>query len=351
MAFKIDLMHSESLPRDAAMMDGETARLVFPILMKEGYIDRRFPVLRRDGKIVVPLVGWCEFLSRTGCTKWPVLDFAGRYTGVPLNRIRMSAQLPEEMKAELPGRWEMIGTSVLIKLGEPLMQYAREIGRAYCEILKADSAYAVVGRISGVTRKPRLRLIYGRGGETVHRENGVNYVLDVEKVMFSSSNHDERIRMASLASEGERVVDMFAGIGHLSMPLAVHSSPSVVIASEIDGETCRYLRRTAEANDVQHLYEIHNCDNRQLVVSGADRVIAGYLDDTVRWLPHALSMCRIGGTVHLHQEVERGRVMDWRKDIEQAADGKGRIVEIRRVKTLSAFTDHLVADIMCTHQS
>ena len=49
------------------------------------------------------------------------------------------------------------------------------------------------------------------------------YKLDPLKVMFSSGNVDEKQRMAHLDCRGETVVDMFAGIGYFTMPLAVRA--------------------------------------------------------------------------------------------------------------------------------
>ncbi|WP_341537002.1 hypothetical protein [Methanosarcina barkeri] len=42
--------------------------------------------------------------------------------------------------------------------------------------------------------------------------------------MYSKGNLEERKRMSKLG-EGEIVVDMFAGIGYFSIPMAVHSRP------------------------------------------------------------------------------------------------------------------------------
>lgn len=260
-----------------------------------------------------------------------------------------SLKLPEELKKFLPARWEMIGSVAVLKLRDELESYSYEIGEAYAGALKAQSVYAVRGLISGPFRKPSLELIYGEDGETVHNENGVRYVLDVSKVMFSSANHDERMRMANLDCTGETIVDMFAGIGHLSMPVAVHSSPAMIIAAEADADTFTYLLRTIEANDAGEIFRAENTDNRLLHVEEADRIIMGYLENTLAWLPKALSMCRIGGAIHLHQAVRRGHVSEWRSEIEEGRGmgvGKSVAVEnIRRVKGYSALLDHMAADL------
>jgi methyltransferase (EC 2.1.1.-) len=38
------------------------------------------------------------------------------------------------------------------------------------------------GKIRGIKREPSLKLIYGSGGETIVRESGVSYIMDLQKV-------------------------------------------------------------------------------------------------------------------------------------------------------------------------
>lgn len=100
------------------------------------------------------------------------------------------------------------------------------------------------GHIHGETRKPDYELLYGNDTITVHVENGVKYKLDVARIMFSPANVKERVRMAEVAKPGELVVDMFAGIGHLSLPMTVHKGARV-IAIEKDPYTFRFWLRTS----------------------------------------------------------------------------------------------------------
>ena len=80
-----------------------------------------------------------------------------------------------------------------------------------------------IDKIEGQKREPAVSLLYGRETETIHKENGCLFNLDLSKVMWAKGNNNERLRIAKLVKDGETVVDMFAGIGYFSIPIGVHS--------------------------------------------------------------------------------------------------------------------------------
>ena len=60
-------------------------------------------------------------------------------------------------------------------------------------------------------RTPLTNLVFGDNGWVTHTDNGVQYVFDVTKCMFSQGNITEKMRMAQLQCNGEVIVDLFAG--------------------------------------------------------------------------------------------------------------------------------------------
>lgn len=314
-------------------------------LKRMGLIDHRFRIAEEGEWVMIPLTGVPDALPPGG-ELVDTAQFRKRSAGMPISSIRKAAALTDMEKSLLPCKWEMIGKALLLKLDESLTGREGEIGRAYASVLGADSVYRVTGRIGGRNRRPSVRLIYGNGGETVHHENGVDYVIDPAKIMFSSANHDERIRMASLDCNGELVADMFAGIGHLSMPIAVHSSPRLIAAAEIDPLTHAYLLKTVHANGADSFFQAHNLDSMDLRLEGCDRIIMGYLDGTRRWLGKALTMSRPGTIIHFHEEVRRGASDEWRRLIsEKYCSGRVKVIAVRRVKGFSALSDHMAMDM------
>ena len=91
-----------------------------------------------------------------------------------------------------------------------------------------------LGKIHGQKREPEVELLYGDSTETIHKENYCKFKLDVAKVMWSKGNTNERKRMSTLPEDDEVIIDMFAGIGYFTVPMAVHSNPKKIYAIEIN---------------------------------------------------------------------------------------------------------------------
>ena len=56
------------------------------------------------------------------------------------------------------------------------MQYkGNYFGLLFANALRVKTIYALTGRIEGQMRKPSLKILYGKGGDITHLENGVYF--------------------------------------------------------------------------------------------------------------------------------------------------------------------------------
>lgn len=210
--------------------------------------------------------------------------------------------LPGGLLKHIPNKWELLGDIAVIRLDEDLLSFEKLVGEAFSEVLGARAVYLDESGIRGEFRQPTLRGLVGQASLTRHVENGIEYIFDVTEIMFSSGNIDERIRFAGIDAEGETVVDMFAGIGYFTLPIAKYGSPRRVYAVEKNPVAYKYLKKNISANDVGNIVTPVPGDNREVGATGvADRVVMGYLPTPRSFLERAGEMLSDGGgIVHYH---------------------------------------------------
>lgn len=272
----------------------------------------------------------------------------GRIT--PFENIECSISIPKHLKVFLPKKWELLGDVLLMKLPDELDALKEDVSKAYAKELQAKTVLRDLG-ISGDLREPKVELLWGSETETIHKENGVKFKLDVAKLMFSSGNIDERIRMATIAGQDEVIVDMFAGIGFFSIPIALHSKPQKIFACELNPVAYQYLCENVHLNDVKDIVIPVLGDNQKFEKENiADRIVMGFLDDTHRFLPKALSILKKeGGIIHYHEkcpnELLQSRPLEnVRREVEKK-ELEMELLDKRTVKSYAPGVSHVVLDV------
>jgi tRNA wybutosine-synthesizing protein 2 len=222
------------------------------------------------------------------------------------------------------------------------------------ELLETPGVNRIVklGRISGLKREPDVEVIFGIGTETIHRENKCSFKLDVSKIMWSKGNTTERKRMSNIAEEGETIVDMFAGIGYFSIPMAVHSKPAKIYSIEINPVSYGYLCENVQLNKVEGIIEPMMGDCREIAPVGiADRVLMGYIGNTNEYLNVAMDVLKKGGVIHYHESVpDKLKFIRPIERIKEAAREADRelfnVLNKRIIKPYSPGVYHVVVDVM-----
>lgn len=92
-------------------------------------------------------------------------------------------------------------------------------------------------------------------------------------------------------------MDLFAGIGYFSIPIAVHSMVDKIYSVEINPTAYDYLCQNITLNDVSGKIKPLYGNCRELAPVGvADRVLMGYIGNTHHYLDVALSALKDEGS-------------------------------------------------------
>ena len=245
----------------------------------------------------------------------------------------------------------MIGDIAIVKLRPGSEGKEGEVAEAILAEMK--NVRCVYGQEGGIEGEFRLRKLRHLGGEerttTVHRENGLRLKLDVETCYFSPRLSTERLRIADQVGEGERVLNMFAGVGPFSILIAKKTR---VWSCELNEAAFAYHLENNRLNKVEGRVEMIRADAFDLpnYVEGVafDRILMPHPSRSNEFLPVALSVLEAGGVVNYYRHVsgkdEEEAEAALRREVEAVAPGTV-VSAVRRVRLIGPRFIELEADL------
>jgi len=253
---------------------------------------------------------------------------------------RLLVDLPDELRPLLPSSYDIIGSIAVVKMADEVAPYASQIGKA---IIATQNAIRTVCVDSGVVEQFRTRNIKIVAGEkateTVHKEYGLVFKMDLRKVFFSPRLATERENVAKQVKPGEVVIDMFAGIGPFSIMIAKNHSPKMVYAIDMNPEAIAYMKENIALNKVANVTPIEG-DARVKIgeLEHADRIIMNLPHDAHGFVADALRALKPDGVIHYYEIMEEPQVQQRLSEIADIAVREGRVLKElarRKVKSYS----------------
>lgn len=218
--------------------------------------------------------------------------------------------LSEEEISELKSSLEIIGNIAILKLPEKLDSKKEVISKAILELNKnVKTVLKQSTPVNGEFRTRNFEWIAGeKQTETVYKEHGCMFKLDVSKVYFSPRLQFERLRIAQLVKPGETIINMFAGVGSFSIILAKKSKPLKVYSIDLNPTAIQYLKENVRLNKVENIVIPMLGDAKELINSQlmgvADRVLMPLPAKAYEYLPDAIkSLKNRSGWIHYYDFI------------------------------------------------
>jgi tRNA (guanine37-N1)-methyltransferase len=227
------------------------------------------------------------------------------------------------MRTKLPSSFDIIGDVALFKLDDELAPYASAIGKAMLATNKNLATVALDQGVAGEMRVRSLKVVAGRlSTRTIHREYGIELELDPALVYFSPRLAGEHWRIAQLVKPGERILDMFCGVGPFSILIAKKATPSSVVCVDANTHAIEFLRANIAKNRVTNV-SAHLGDARELApeLGPADRIIMNLPHSAHEFLIEALKAAAPGAWLHVYQMVDKGTEEGRTRELERLAPG------------------------------
>ncbi|MFA4945982.1 MAG: class I SAM-dependent methyltransferase family protein [Candidatus Micrarchaeia archaeon] len=195
----------------------------------------------------------------------------------------LSGELNARELDALSASFDVVGDIAILEIRPELRAKEKLIARALLEtntrvrtVLRKDSA------MLGEYRVRRLKWLAGRRTtEALYRENECVMRVDLAKDYFSPRLSTERLRIASLAKKGERILVLFAGVGPYALEIAKRVACKVV-AIELNPHAARLLKENVVLNKLKGTVKAVRGDVRRVV----PRDYARWADRIAMPLPH-----------------------------------------------------------------
>ena len=168
----------------------------------------------------------------------------------------------------------------------------------------------------------------------------------------------ERQRLINIVEEGENVIDMFACVGNLSIPVSVHHPECKVIGIEINKYAYSFLEKNIKENKLITRYKAILGDNQEKTPKNySDRVLMGFFELSQKQLKVAIASLKQdkGGIIHTHGLTTVKNPFDWRAQIKTIIEKSYPNFEMKTakkhvIKSVAPGVHHFVDDIMISNR-
>ncbi|HPJ30612.1 MAG TPA: class I SAM-dependent methyltransferase family protein [Methanothrix sp.] len=258
-------------------------------LVEMGSFDKERKIRSEGDDLYLPIQGWSPKMEEA------LADLGG----FVLVEAEFEDAEHKPTVEELLGRrahFEVVGDVAIIDSPDP------EAAVAIMAVHpKVNTVISPLTAVEGEYRTRRFQHIAGeRKTETIHREHGLRFRIDLEKAYFTPRLGTERLRIAELVRPGEIVFDMFAGVGPFALLIAKRGAK--VVAVDKNPDAVKLMRENAALNRIEGI-EILEGDAASLAEgfkSFADHVIMNLPHTASEFLGEAMRIAKDGGIVYYY---------------------------------------------------
>lgn len=283
------------------------------VASKMGLVDKMLAIAKEGGDLCIPLVRQpsdAELQTlQSQVPQFKLVTAAFSQKKPPQQTLiqALETQLPPHLLASLPQALDVIGDIAIIEIPPELKPHQTLIGNAILSTHKnLKTVLAKAGAIGGTYRIREYSFIAGEPKtQTVHREYGCQYHVDLAKAYFSPRLGHEHWRVASLVGGGEVVADLFAGVGPFAVLIGKQNAAVKIYAVDLNPDAVELLKINVRVNRVDNRVFPVLGDARQVAATSlrgvADRVIMNLPESAIEFVDAAcLALKPAGGVVHFY---------------------------------------------------
>ncbi|MDH5783462.1 MAG: class I SAM-dependent methyltransferase family protein, partial [Candidatus Bathyarchaeota archaeon] len=268
----------------------------------------------------------------------------------------LEEKLSPHLLASLPHAVDFVGDIAIVEIPPELENYKRMVGEAMLSTHKrVSTVLAKSGAVGGIYRVRKFEVIAGADKtETVHKEHGCVFHVDLSKAYFSPRLSYEHSRIAAQVKQGETVIDMFAGVGPFSILIAKKCANVKIYAIDVNPDAVHYLKRNIKSNNVEAKVTSILGDARQIIKeelkAAANRIIMNLPEKAIEYVDIACeALQKEGGIIHYYEFTNAPNPLEAAKNrfnevMKQTSRSLEKILLARIVRATAPYTWQVVVD-------
>ncbi|WGI18154.1 class I SAM-dependent methyltransferase family protein [Methanonatronarchaeum sp. AMET-Sl] len=330
------------------------------LLQKLDLLNRDYKIKKTKNHLYIPtkkpnqnqLKKLKQNLNKIEITKTKLKE---RKTGYNNLNDYLKPHLTKKELNKVPSSFDIIGDIAIIEIPPELTAKQELIGKALMKVhSNLTSIYKPKTNVQGEYRTREHQLITGTPKtETIHKEHGIKYLLDINKVFFTPRLAREREIITNQIKPNEIVFDMFAGIGPFSILIAKKTECQKVYAVDKNTEAIKYLQTNAEMNNVTQKIETIEGDIKNIAKmykGTSDRTIMNLPFKSIEFLDEAIDLLhKDKGIIHYYDITKKENL--YQKPIQKITKKvhqRGlnlKILNKRNIRSYSPGTQNIAIDI------
>lgn len=320
------------MKQQCIQVDKKKGEQVRKVLMEKGALDTSVRIVSDESYIYIPLISAVYLID---------LPFEDLQVTEHDFKVHEKPATLESILGHIP-RYEVIGNIALLESDEgDLETTAAALLKVHPHLRTVLSALSPV---EGEFRTRRFTFVKGENTtQTVHREYGCKYAIDMEKAYFTPRLATERSRVLEQVKDGEVIVDMFAGVGPFSILIAKNRPSCRVVAIDKNPEAVKFLRHNIELNAVSNVEAVEGDakEEAQRYIEVADHILMNLPHTAQEFLDAAMVIAKPGTVIHYYDITPESDLYSASlSHIESAASKVGFALELIATRIVRSYSPH-----------
>ncbi|MDE1767835.1 MAG: class I SAM-dependent methyltransferase family protein, partial [Candidatus Micrarchaeota archaeon] len=284
-------------------------------LARQKLMDNNYRIIRSDKFIYFPLSSAIEGKSRKTIESagGQIADFKfgknpniGTYSSVLGKHAEGNYQ-------DVAKGYDLVGDIAIVESDSA--KSAKAMAKAIMKVNRnIKTVLRKAGAVGGRYRTRKYAYVAGeRKYDTIYRENGASFKLDLRKTFFSTRLAFERDRIRKASRDGENVMVMFAGAGPFAVEIAKMRKKSRVVAMELNKKAYEYMLENVRLNHADNV--VPELGDVKVLVKKhkhfADRIVMPLPKDSYNFLDCVLIAAKPRCIVHYYGFGNRSDAFDY----------------------------------------